>query len=246
MFSEFPSFKLFFTEMSEKKLEQCDVHVWDCGKDRYFVNKENLTGLGQSSKEPSGESTLEDRTNQASLGQSSWEPRTIVKKYESVSPFMESAILLEYMSQYGINKVRGGVLSHEVLLEDDLIMIDAQTKQATNKCDMCGSDQHTSLKCTTEVKMGIVCEEVFEDLKRAHITIGFHLDEDSLILTVPFSRSIWKVADHLHFLGFRVDKMMEEWTHTFKNDNERTIRLVVEMLGKKMYLKLVHLLSLIK
>jgi len=80
-------------------------------------------------------------------------PIKIMVIYKDVSPYFEDAITKEYMSKYGVNKVRGGSYVTEVLSSDVLKSLEKEAKMAQNRCLRCGRKGHFISECyaTTDI-----------------------------------------------------------------------------------------------
>lgn len=52
------------------------------------------------------------------------------------------------MYEFGINNVRGGSYSNDVLTEDQLKDIDSKIAWATGRCSLCSSTEHLMSQCT--------------------------------------------------------------------------------------------------
>jgi hypothetical protein len=95
---------------------------------------------------------LDSRIAQHMDGQGSawtrkYKPISVVEKRRNVSPFDEDSLTLEYMSTYGVDKVRGGSYV-EVVLSDELKdELNKKIRSATDACTRCGRKGHFISKC---------------------------------------------------------------------------------------------------
>lgn len=81
--------------------------------------------------------------------------RSIVQLEHSTSLFDEDKITLEYMNEFGIDKVRGGVYSTLILDENQQQQITAALRNANNLCHMCGKEGHFINKCPNNKKSNV-------------------------------------------------------------------------------------------
>lgn len=80
-------------------------------------------------------------------------PLWLEKTYENVSPFQEDSITKEYMSKYGIDKVRGGSYCEIQLSDFHREALNMEIWQAKDLCTQCGRKGHWVKDCraTTDV-----------------------------------------------------------------------------------------------
>lgn len=74
-------------------------------------------------------------------------PITIDKIIKGVSDFYEDTVVKEYMAKYGIDKVRGGSYSSEVLDESQIYFLRREIWGAKDLCVRCGRDNHWVNDC---------------------------------------------------------------------------------------------------
>lgn len=75
------------------------------------------------------------------------EPLELVLVIEDASPFDEDKYVKEYMSKYGIQNVRGGSYSSEVLDEAQLYTLQREIWGAKDRCITCGRTGHFGKEC---------------------------------------------------------------------------------------------------
>jgi predicted GIY-YIG superfamily endonuclease len=84
-------------------------------------------------------------------GGSAWtrkyKPVSLEKAIENVSPFDEDKITKEYMSKYGIDKVRGGSYVEEELSEFHKDVLNMEIWAAKDLCTQCGRAGHFVKDC---------------------------------------------------------------------------------------------------
>jgi predicted GIY-YIG superfamily endonuclease len=69
------------------------------------------------------------------------------RTYMNVSPFEEDKYTKEYMSKYGIDKVRGGTYCSMKLTSDQIQSLQKEICGATDCCFKCGSKGHFAQNC---------------------------------------------------------------------------------------------------
>ena len=118
-------------------MSKTNVYVLKLEGGRYYVGKSN---------------DLYKRYEQHLSGTaSSWtnkyEPVTIEKIIENVSPFEEDKVTKEYMSKYGIDKVRGGSYAQVVLDKGQIEALTRELRGAKDQCRRCGRAGHFIKDC---------------------------------------------------------------------------------------------------
>jgi predicted GIY-YIG superfamily endonuclease len=76
-----------------------------------------------------------------------YEPLELALVIEDASPFDEDKYVKEYMAKYGIQNVRGGSYSSEVLDEAQLYMLQREIWGAKDRCITCGRSGHFGKAC---------------------------------------------------------------------------------------------------
>ena len=72
---------------------------------------------------------------------------SVDKVIHKVSPFEEDKVVKEYMSRYGIEKVRGGAYSSCKLDPDQIASLKTEINNAMDYCSRCGRDSHFINNC---------------------------------------------------------------------------------------------------
>ena len=76
-----------------------------------------------------------------------YKPISLEKTIKSVSPFEEDKITKEYMSKYGIDKVRGGSYVEVELSEFHIEALQMEIRAAKGLCTQCGRPGHFVKDC---------------------------------------------------------------------------------------------------
>jgi predicted GIY-YIG superfamily endonuclease len=92
-------------------------------------------------------------------------PVALEKTFENVSPFQEDSITKEYMSKYGIHKVRGGSYVEVELDDFQKETLNREIRGAKDLCTQCGRKGHWVKDChaTTDVSGNRIEYEEEED-----------------------------------------------------------------------------------
>jgi len=94
-----------------------------------------------------------------------YKPISLDRTIQKASPFDEDKYTKEYMSKYGIDKVRGGSYVQVVLSEADKRSIEKEIWGAKNACTNCGRTNHFVADCyaRTNVRGDTIGDEDEED-----------------------------------------------------------------------------------
>ena len=76
-----------------------------------------------------------------------YEPLEIVQTVPNVDVFIEDALTLRYMKEFGVDNVRGGGYSNPNLSDQDLDDIQKRIRGAEDECLHCGEKGHFIRKC---------------------------------------------------------------------------------------------------
>jgi predicted GIY-YIG superfamily endonuclease len=102
-----------------------------------------------------------------------YKPISIEKIIENVSPFEEDKITKEYMSKYGINKVRGGSYVEIELSDFHIDALNMEIWSAKNLCTQCGRSGHFVKDCFA--KIDIFGNEIkLEEPSETEFSHGLH------------------------------------------------------------------------
>lgn len=209
---------------------KCHIYVLSCESGKYYVGKVEVIA-NEEDKITVKRRFEGHKIDKGSEFTKNYKPKEIVQIIPNVSSFMETAITLQYMSEHGINNVRGGTLSNLVLSQVDLEHIDREMKEAQNKCRICAGD-HFVNKCPTKDK-NTPGEE--------GIIATYQLNENEITLLIPFNQNTRKLAKDLRMYGFEHNN--DIWFKAFKNPGDAG---VIILYGIDQLLILSNLVKMIK
>jgi len=99
----------------------------------------------------------------ASAWTKKYKPVAVEKIIPNVSSFDEDKYTKEYMSKYGIDKVRGGSYSQMSLDDSQKEAIERECRGASDACQGCGKSGHFIRFCPNKNKgKSVIVEETFE------------------------------------------------------------------------------------
>ena len=91
--------------------------------------------------------SLEHYNGTASTYTKKYKPISIEKIIPNASPFDEDKYTKEYMSNYGINNVRGGTYTQIKLDNNTIKLLEKEMRGSNNLCFKCGSKSHFANNC---------------------------------------------------------------------------------------------------
>lgn len=110
---------------------------------------------------------------QGSAWTKKYRPIKLEKTIENASPFEEDKITLEYMSKYGIDKVRGGSYVEVNLSDFHTESINMHIRAATDCCTKCGRKGHFVKDCYAKTEVsGKAIEYENESESESEIVYG--------------------------------------------------------------------------
>jgi predicted GIY-YIG superfamily endonuclease len=124
-------------------MSKTNIYVLSLEGGRYYIGKsDDVIGRLQQHFNGSG-----------SAWTKKYKPISLVKTIENVSPFEEDKITKEYMSKYGIEKVRGGSYVEVNLSNFHIDALKMEIWAAKDLCTQCGRAGHFVKDChaTTDV-----------------------------------------------------------------------------------------------
>jgi hypothetical protein len=85
-----------------------------------------------------------------------YKPICIDRIIPNLSSWDEDRYVKEYMSIYGIDKVRGGSYTNINLDDNQIELLTKEIRNANNQCLKCGSNDHYMKKCTNYNKVFLI------------------------------------------------------------------------------------------
>jgi predicted GIY-YIG superfamily endonuclease len=130
-----------------------NIYILKLQGDRYYIGKSNdvMKRYG------------EHLSGKGSAWTQKYKPIGVEKIIEKASPFDEDKYVKEYMSKYGMDKVRGGTYVSVELDEFQKQMLNEEIWGAQDKCTNCGRKGHFIKDCyaSTDVRGNSLEEEVW-------------------------------------------------------------------------------------
>ena len=101
-------------------------------------------------------SNFDKRYNDHINGKGSWwtrkyKPVEILDKYTSSNSFEEDTFVKMYMSEYGIENVRGGSYVQDKLNDNHIELLQKEIRFAKNQCANCGESDHFIKNCNVDI-----------------------------------------------------------------------------------------------
>jgi len=86
-------------------------------------------------------------TSNGSSWTKKYKPILILEIIQNCDDYDEDKYTIKYMEKYGINNVRGGSFCEIKLRDDNIITLNQMIKSITDKCYICGKDDHFANDC---------------------------------------------------------------------------------------------------
>lgn len=113
------------------------IYILKLKNNKYYIGKSNNV-----------EKRYNDHVN--GIG-STWttlnKPIKIIKTIPNCNNFDEDKYTKEYMSKYGINNVRGGTYTKEILDNNTIKLLETEIRGSNDLCYKCGSKSHFAKDC---------------------------------------------------------------------------------------------------
>ena len=114
------------------------IYILKQEQEKYYIGKTNNPNL-----------RLKQHFNtEGSKWTEKYKPIKIDQIIDNCDDFDEDKYTLIYMKNYGIENVRGGSFCELILSDSDIETIKKMIKGSTNKCYLCGKDDHFMNNCT--------------------------------------------------------------------------------------------------
>jgi predicted GIY-YIG superfamily endonuclease len=118
-------------------MSKTNIYILKLKYNKYYVGK---------SSDPESR-FLEHLKGEGSTWTTKYEPIEFVEVIKNASVFDEDKYVKQYMSDYGINNVRGGSYVKEKLDQDEIYHLKKEIWAATNCCTQCGRKGHFIKDC---------------------------------------------------------------------------------------------------
>jgi len=139
--------------MSNNKMPNTNIYVLRLEDGRYYIGKsDNVMNRYQ-----------EHLNGRGSAWTRKYKPVSLEKTIENVSSFEEDKITKEYMSKYGIDKVRGGSYVEIQLSKFHTNVIKREIWAAKDLCTRCGRSGHFIANCYAKTEEEDEVEDEEED-----------------------------------------------------------------------------------
>jgi GIY-YIG catalytic domain-containing protein/zinc knuckle protein len=128
--------------LSKTKNNSLVIYILKCEDEKYYVGKtEKISNRIQDHIDGNGS----EWTKQ-------YKPLDIVEQIHNCDDFDEDKYTLRYMSDYGIDNVRGGSFSTIVLDDETKTYINRMIRGSTDRCFKCGSNEHFVSECKSNTE----------------------------------------------------------------------------------------------
>ena len=125
------------------------IYILQLENNKYYIGKSNNV-----------EKRFKDHMNGTG---STWtklhKPIKIIKKIPNCNNFDEDKYTKEYMSIYGINNVRGGTYTKEILDNNTIKLLEKEIRGSKDLCYKCGSNSHFAKDCNVNANYESESEE---------------------------------------------------------------------------------------
>lgn len=116
------------------------IYILELEHNKYYVGKTN-----------NSEFRIEQHFNKnGAEWTKKYKPIKVVEVIPDCDDFDEDKYTLSYMNKYGINNVRGGSFCTIKLDDENIAVLKKMLRNATNKCFICGANDHFADECMTK------------------------------------------------------------------------------------------------
>jgi hypothetical protein len=124
------------------------IYVLELENKKYYIGKTTNPGV-----------RLEQHFhNTGSAWTKKYKPKKVLELLSDCDNFDEDKYTLKYMEQYGINNVRGGSFCEIKLSDNNITTLNQMINSVTDKCYICGKNDHYANDCKKE-KISIILDE---------------------------------------------------------------------------------------
>jgi hypothetical protein len=115
------------------------IYVLSLEQNKYYVGKTDNISLR----------LIQHINENGSEWTKKYTPKNIIEVIPNCTDYDEDKYVIKYMTEHGINNVRGGTFSQIKLSTPHLLTLNSMLKTVTNACYICGSKTHYANKCKT-------------------------------------------------------------------------------------------------
>lgn len=123
--------------LSLQKKKKTNIYVLACAAGKFYVGKTEKEVAVRFGEHVAGEGSAWTKLNPA---------QSVVETAED-GPFLEDAKTLEYMRMHGVDNVRGGKYSQNVLFQAERDEIERSMRHENGQCMQCGATGHFVAQC---------------------------------------------------------------------------------------------------
>ena len=165
-------------------MAKTNIYVLLLKDERYYIGKSN---------------NVKNRFQQHLNGYGSawtkkYKPIKLIKTIENISPFEEDKITKEYMSKYGIDKVRGGSYVEVELSEFHIAALNMEIWAAKDLCTQCGRKGHFVKNCYAKTDT-LGNKIVFENTKTNTTTNSKKEDKKEKVKEKEYETDEWETVE---------------------------------------------------
>ena len=124
------------------------IYILRCANNKYYVGR-TKTATSRIAQHMNGSGSAWTRLHK---------PEEIVETVETDDVFNEDKYVLKYMSQYGIDNVRGGAFSNIILDESQQKQIKQMISNSNDVCYKCGKHGHYAKECYKIKGNKVICK----------------------------------------------------------------------------------------
>jgi predicted GIY-YIG superfamily endonuclease len=156
--------------ISSRKMSTTTIYVLRLAGGRYYIGKsDHVMKRYQQHLDGSG-----------SAWTRKYKPVSLEKTIENTSPFEEDKVTKEYMSRYGVDKVRGGSYVELELSESQTDSLQRELWAAKDLCTRCGRPGHFVKDCHAKTNVsGHMIEDEMDDQQAMKIVLEYLQQESS-------------------------------------------------------------------
>ena len=113
------------------------IYILQLDQGKYYVGKTNNPAF-----------RLESHfTSNGSIWTKKYKPISVLEIIPNCDDYDEDKYTIKYMEKFGVNNVRGGSFCQIKLSDNNIITLNQMIKSVTDKCYICGKDNHFANNC---------------------------------------------------------------------------------------------------